>query len=78
MSVALNFPDGVHHLQFSGVIRSCKRRKEKDQNCLYLGINFDNLSDENRALVESYIVLGKGDKNLIWNLWDNLSNYVEL
>jgi hypothetical protein len=78
MSVALSFPDGVHHMQFSGVIRWCRRRKEKDKNCLYLGINFHNLSEENRALIESYISLGKGDKNLIWNLWDNLSNQVEL
>jgi hypothetical protein len=78
MSMALNFPDGVHHLQFSGVIRWCKRRKEKDKNCLYLGIKFNNLSQENQALVESYIALGKGDKNLIWNLWDNLTNHVEL
>ncbi len=78
MSVSLNFPDGVHHMKFSGVIRWCRRRKEKDKNRLYLGIKFNNLSQENQALVESYIALGKGDKNLIWNLWDNLSNHVEL
>ncbi len=78
MSVALNFPDGAHHMQFAGVIRWCSRRKEKDKNCLYLGIKFHNLSEENKTLVENYISLGKGDKNLIWNLWDNLSNHAEL
>lgn len=78
MSVALNFPDGAHDMQFSGVIRWCRRKKEENKNCLYLGIKFHNLSEENQALVESYITLGKGDKNLIWNLWDNLSNHVEL
>lgn len=74
MSVDLNFPDGIHHLNFAGVIRWCRRRKEPDKNCLYLGIKFHNLSEENKALVKHYMSLGKGDKNLIWNLWDNLPN----
>ena len=78
MSVALNFPDGVQHVDFSGVIRWCRRRKEKAKNCLYLGIKFHNLTEEHKVLVEKYVSLGRGDKNLIWNLWDNLSNHSEL
>lgn len=78
MSVALNFPDGVHQMDFAGIIRWCRRRKAKVKNCLYLGIKFHNLSEENKALVKNYTSLGQGDKNLIWNLWDNLTNHVEL
>ena len=76
MSVALNFPDGVHQMDFSGVIRWCRRIKEESRNFLYLGIKFHNLSEENQALVKHYMSLGQGDKNLIWNLWDTLSNHV--
>ena len=78
MSVAFNFPDGIHHMDFSGVIRWYRRRKDKVKNFLYLGIKFHNLSEEGKALVKSYVTLGKGDKNLIWNLWDNLSIHSEL
>lgn len=78
MGVAFNFPDGVHHMDFSGVIRWHRRRKEKVKNFLYLGIRFHNLSEENKELVKNYIALGNGDKNLIWNLWDNLSIHSEL
>lgn len=72
MSVALNFPDGVHPMDFTGVIRWCRRRKEESRNFLYLGIKFHNLSEENQALVRHYMSFGQGDKNLIWNLWDTL------
>jgi c-di-GMP-binding flagellar brake protein YcgR len=72
MSVALNFPDGVHPMDFTGVIRWCRRRKEESRNFLYLGIKFHNLSEENQALVRQYMSFGQGDKNLIWNLWDTL------
>ena len=72
MSVILTFPDGVHSIDFTGIIRWCRRRKEESRNFLYLGIKFHNLSEENQALVRQYMSLGQGDKNLIWNLWDTL------
>lgn len=78
ISVALSFPDGAHTMDFSGVIRWCRRRKEESRNFLYLGVKFHNLSEENKALVRQYMSLGRGDKNLIWNLWDTLSNHVQL
>ena len=77
MSVALNFPDGVHQMNFSGVIRWCKRRREASRNFLYLGIKFNNLTEDNQALVKNYMSLGQGDKNLIWNLWDSMSNHAK-
>jgi len=76
--VALSFPDGAHTMDFSGVIRWCRRRKEESRNFLYLGVKFHNLSEENQTLVRQYMSLGRGDKNLIWNLWDTLSNHVQL
>lgn len=78
MSVAFNFPDGTHHMDFSGVVRWYRRRKEKVKNFLYLGIKFQHLSEENKELVKNYVSLGKGDKNLIWNLWDNMTTHSEL
>ena len=77
MSLALNFPDGVHQMDFSGVIRWHRRRREDSRSLLYLGIKFNTLSGDNQALVKNYMSLGQGDKNLIWNLWDSMSNHAK-
>jgi hypothetical protein len=74
MSLALNFPDGVHQMDFSGVIRWHRRRREDSRSLLYVGIKFNTLSGDNQALVQNYMSLGQGDKNLIWNLWDSMSS----
>jgi c-di-GMP-binding flagellar brake protein YcgR len=77
MSVALNFPDGAHQMDFSGVIRWYRRRREDSRNFLYLGIKFNTLSEDHQALVKKYMSLGQGDKNLICNLWDSMSNHAK-
>ena len=73
MHVEFNFPEGMQHISFSGLIRWYKRIKRKDKNFLYLGIKFQNLNEESREVLERYLSLGTGDTNLIWNLWDNLT-----
>ncbi len=73
MSVEFNLPDGIHRMNFSGIIRWYKRIKKRDKNFLYLGIKFHNMSEQNKELLQEYLSVGTGDKNLIWNLWDNLS-----
>ena len=40
MHVEFNFPDGMQHISFSGLIRWYNRIKKKDKNFLYLGIKF--------------------------------------
>ena len=71
MTVEFNLPDGNHRMDFSGIIRWYKRIKKRDRSCLYLGIRFDSLDEQNKKILKDYLSLGTGDKNLIWNLWDN-------
>jgi c-di-GMP-binding flagellar brake protein YcgR len=73
MHVEFNFPEGIQHISFSGLIRWYKRIKKKDKNFLYLGIKFQNLNEQSKEVLEKYLSLGTGDTNLIWNLWDNLT-----
>jgi hypothetical protein len=73
MEVELNFPDGNHRMTFSGIVKWHKRVKTKGKNALYLKIQFHNLDEKSADMLNSYLSLGSGDKNLIWNLWDNLS-----
>jgi hypothetical protein len=73
MQVEFNFPEGMQHISFSGLIKWYKRIKKKDKNFLYLGIQFQNLNEQKREVLEKYLLLGTGDTNLIWNLWDNLT-----
>lgn len=75
MEVALNFPDGMHRMAFSGIVKWYKRVKKKDMNTLYLKIQFHNLDEKSAEMLNDYLSLGSGDKNLIWNLWDNLSQH---
>ena len=72
MAVELDLPDGKHRLNFSGVIRWQKRVKKNNMSFLYLGIQFYDLKESDRIVLKKYLSLGTGDKNLIWNLWDNI------
>jgi hypothetical protein len=60
-------------ISFSGIVKWYKRVKKKDKNALYLKIQFHNLDEKSAEMLKKYLSLGSGDKNLIWNLWDNLS-----
>ena len=73
MEMALNFPDGIHKMVFSGIVKWHKRVKEKDKNALFLKVQFHNLDEKSAEMLNTYLSLGRGDKNLIWNLWDDLS-----
>ena len=74
MVVELNMPDGAHRMKIAGVIRWHKRlRKRGNMSFLYLGIEFSGFTEKDRTVLKNYLALGTGDKNLIWNLWDNLS-----
>ena len=72
MAVEFDLPDGEHRLNFSGVIRWQKRVKKNNMSFLYLGIQFYDLKERDKIVLEKYLLLGTGDKNLIWNLWDNI------
>ena len=72
MNVIFHFPDGLHEVNLTGVITWCKRLRKKDRSYLHLGIRLYELNEKNREILKGYLYLGIGDKNLIWNLWDNL------
>jgi hypothetical protein len=72
MSVVFHFPDGLHKVTLSGIIKWYKRVRMKEKSHLLLGIRLDELNEKNRELLDNYLCLGIGDTNLIWNLWDNL------
>jgi hypothetical protein len=73
MTVAFNLSDGIHQIDFSGIIRWYKRIKRSDKSFVYIGIKFHSLNEESKEVLKHYLSLGTGDTNLIWNLWDNLS-----
>lgn len=73
MTMAFNFSDGMHQMDFSGIIRWYKRIRKNDKNLVYIGIKFHRLDEKSREVLEHYLSLGTGDTNLIWNLWDNLA-----
>lgn len=73
MTLELNMSDGIHKINFSGIIRWYRRVKKEGMSFLYLGIQFYNLDESSKEVIKKYLALGTGDKNLIWNLWDNLS-----
>jgi hypothetical protein len=83
MTVAFNLSDGIHQMDFSGIIRWYKRIKRSDKSFVYIGrsdksfvyigIKFHSLNEESKEVLKHYLSLGTGDTNLIWNLWDNLS-----
>jgi hypothetical protein len=73
MVVELNMPDGNHKMNISGIIRWHKRLKKKNMSFLYLGVQLCDLKENDGAVLNKYLALGTGDRNLIWNLWDNLS-----
>ena len=75
MELELNSPDGLHKMNFSGIIKWYKRVKKKDKNVLTLHIQFHYLDEKSAEVLMKYLSLGSGDKNLFWNLWDNLSTY---
>ena len=74
MTVAFNLSDGIHRMNISGIIRWYKRIKRGDKSFIYIGIKFHSLDEKSKEILEHYLSLGTGDTNLIWNLWDNLSN----
>ena len=75
MEIELNSPEGLRKMHFSGIIKGYKRVKEKDKNILKLHIQFHSLDEKNAEVLMNYLSCGSGDKNLFWNLWDNLSNH---
>jgi len=75
MELEFNSPDGLHKMSFSGIIKWYKRVKKKDKKVLNLHIQFHYLDEKSADVLMKYLSLGSGDKNLFWNLWDNLSTY---
>lgn len=73
MTLELNMSDGIHKINFSGIIRWYRRVKKEGMSFLYLGIQFYNLDESSKEVIKKYLALDIGDKNLIWNLWDNLT-----
>lgn len=73
MTLELNMSDGIHKINFSGIIRWYRRVKKEGMSFLYLGIQFYNLDESSKEVIKKYLAFGTGDKNLIWNLWDNLT-----
>ncbi len=72
MEIELNSPDGLHKMNFSGIIKWFERIKKKNKYVLNLHIQFQHLDEKSADILMEYLSLGSGDKNLFWNLWDNL------
>jgi len=72
ITTVFHLPDGIHEVLLTGIITWCKRIRNKDKSHLHLRIRLVELNEKTREVLKDYLYLGIGDKNLIWNLWDNL------
>ena len=72
MEIEFNAPRGLQKINFSGIIKFYQQVKKKDKSVLNLHIQFHNLDEESADLLMKYLSFGSKDKNLFWNLWDNL------
>ena len=72
MTMDFHFPNGLHKVTLAGMVTWSKRLRKKDKSYLHLGIHLYELNEKHRAILQDYLYLGIGDKNLIWNLWDTL------
>ena len=75
MTVIFHLPDGSHKVNLTGIVTWCKRSSRKEKSCLQIGIHLYELNKKHKKLLNDYLHLGIGDKNLIWNLWDNQPMY---
>jgi c-di-GMP-binding flagellar brake protein YcgR len=73
MVFELPMPEGTHRITISGIIRWYHKIKKKDVNLLCLGVQFYNVDDRAKDILNQYLTQGAGDKNLIWSLWDTLN-----
>ena len=64
MEVALNLPDGMHKMVFSGIVTWNKRVKKKVYNALYLTVPLHNLDENSAGMHKEYSALGAGEKTL--------------
>jgi hypothetical protein len=72
IALEVDIPDGIHKMNVSGSIRWQRKVKKKNRDLLHLGVQFDKLKENNKDILMKYLVSGAGDKQLIWDLWENL------
>ena len=72
ITMDFHFPKGLHKVTLAGMVTWSKRLRKKDKSYLHLGIHLYELNEKHKTILQDYLYLGIGDKNLIWNLWDTL------
>ena len=71
ITMDFHFSDGLHEVVLTGIITWNKRVRKNEKSFLYLGMRLDEQNERSREILNHYLSSGAGDRNLIWNLWDN-------
>jgi hypothetical protein len=71
VKVELDLPEVDASLNVLGTIVWCKEVVQDDETGTAVGIQFKEMGDEDRAVLDQYCFGGAGEQNLIWSLWES-------
>lgn len=71
VKVGISFPNAPKTPYILGSVRWVKSRVAKGSSFLKVGIQFEDITEDNLRAIKEFLGLGVGDQNLLRNLWDS-------
>jgi len=72
VKIKIGLPTASDRLSILGTIVWCKEVYLEGKTTAVVGIQFKEMTDTDRRLLEDYHYGSEGEQNLIWSLWDSL------
>ena len=71
VKIEMSLPEADANLNVLGSIVWSKGLTDDDETTTAVGIQFTEISDENRTVLDQYCHRSDGEQNLIWSLWES-------
>lgn len=71
VKIEMDLPEVDRGLNVLGTIVWSKEVSQEDETGTAVGIQFKEMSDEDRSALDQYCFGGAGEQNLIWSLWES-------
>jgi CRP-like cAMP-binding protein len=71
VKVEMNLPRAVANLNILGTVVWSKEVPQEGETSIVVGVQFKEMSDDNRAALDDYCFGSEGEQNLIWSLWES-------
>jgi CRP-like cAMP-binding protein len=71
VKIEMDLPEVDKSLNVLGTIVWSKEVSQDDETGTAVGIQFKEMGDEDRAVLDQYCFGGAGEQNLIWSLWES-------